>query len=412
VIYVSDAGANSIRAYGRRFAAFWETVSGNERGTFDGNLYQARFNRPANLAVDKTGNLFLADSANKLVRVISAQNQAFGQPIPSETARNLFLSTEEMRRGGVPRWTYDPPENPRDIAGTFGELRGEIKTPTDYARFHNGLDIAGGYGETARFIRDEKVLRPFATENYGTSRELLRMPTLGYIHIRLGRDSSEKPFADERFLWSRDEKQKLNGVRIPRGAKFKAGEAIGTLNSMNHVHMIAGETGAEMNALDALVLPGVKDTVAPTIEKIILFDENWQEVKTDRPIRGKIRIVARAYDQMDGNNSRRRLGAYRLGYQILSANGDAASEQLETISFERLPSSEVANLVYAIGSQSGATGETVFNYIVSNQIKAGEAREDFFDTAKFGSGDYKIRVFVSDFFGNQSTRETLIRIQN
>ncbi len=45
-------------------------------------------------------------------------------------------------------------------------------------------------------------------------------------------------------------------VRVARGTRFDAGDPIGTLNPMNHVHLIAGRSGSEMNALDALVLPG------------------------------------------------------------------------------------------------------------------------------------------------------------
>ena len=64
---------------------------------------------------------------------------------------------------------------------------------------HNGLDIAGAYGETARFVRDEKVLRLIAAENFGTVRQLIRMPTLGYIHIRLGANVESVPFGDGRL---------------------------------------------------------------------------------------------------------------------------------------------------------------------------------------------------------------------
>jgi hypothetical protein len=355
--------------------------------------------------------LFLADSANKLVRVISAQNQAFGQPIPSETARNLFLSTEEMRRGGVPRWTYDPPENPRDIAGTFGELRGEIKTPTDYARFHNGLDIAGGYGETARFIRTEKVLQPLAAENFATLRELVRMPTLGYIHIRLGRDQNDVIYDDKRFQFSLDEQGKLKSVRIPRGARFEAGEAIGTLNALNHVHLIAGRTGAEMNALDALVLPGISDSIAPKIERVSLFDEAWQLIN-ETPTRdsrikldGKTRIIVRAFDRIDGNVERRRLGVYQIGYQILRADKTPLADINWTISFARFPDQEAVNYVYARGSKSGATGETIFNYIASNRVTGDEFREDFFDAGALEPGNYTLRVFAADFFRNTASED-------
>src|SRR4030095_149932 len=92
------------------------------------------------------------------------------------------------------------------------------------ARFHNGLDIAGAYGETARFVRDEKVLLPIAATNFGTLRELLRMPSMGYIHVGLGRDQSSLPFADTRFQFEKDNLGKLIGVRVPRGTKFKSGE--------------------------------------------------------------------------------------------------------------------------------------------------------------------------------------------
>ena len=99
-----------------------------------------------------------------------------------------------------------------------------------------------------RRLSARKNLNPFAAQNFDTLRELLRLPTLGYIHIRLGRDKDNNVFDDKRFLFSRDESGKLNGVRVPRGAKFKAGEAVGTLNAMNHVHLIAGRSGGNERA--------------------------------------------------------------------------------------------------------------------------------------------------------------------
>ncbi|MDQ4122671.1 MAG: hypothetical protein M3209_14630 [Acidobacteriota bacterium] len=412
-IFVADAGANSIRVFNRRFTPFWETAAGNGRGTMDGALENAKFNRPTNLAIDASGNLFVADSANKLVRIIQPDNSNLGAQISADTAKTLFLSPAQMRERGSPRWTFNPPDRPRDVAGTFGELRGAIQKPGDTAWFHNGLDIAGALGEIVYFIRDEKVLRPVAVEDFDqkNNRERLRMPTIGYIHLRLGRDAGNKPFGDARFLFQ-TENGKLTGLRVPRGARFRAGESIGTLNPFNHVHLIAGETGAEMNALDALVLPGAQDTIAPKIEKITFFGENWDEIKAGEPLRGRIRIAARGFDQMDGGSARRKLGIYTLGYQVLRADNSPVSDKLETISFERLPDSEAANLVYAVGSQSGYTPETIFNYIVSNRVKDGAASEDFFDTTKLPNGDYKIRVFAADFFGNEAAQEINLKIDN
>jgi hypothetical protein len=167
-----------------------------------------------------------------------------------------------------------------------------------------------------------------------------------------------------------------------------------------------------MNAFDALVLPGVKDSIAPRIEKISLFDENWKEIKLSEPLRGRIRIVARSFDQMDGSSARRKLGVYRLGYQIFKSDDTPVSDKMETISFERMPDNDAANLVYAVGSQSGYSPETVFNYAVSNVVKNGAAREDFFDTTILTSGDYKIRVFAADFFGNETVQESNVKVQN
>ena len=411
-VYVADAGANQIKVFGRRFVGFWETLSGG-RGAVDDDLSAAKFNRPTAIAIARDGDLLIADSANKLLRVVEPENQNFGQAITLESARNLFKSKDQMRTAAAPRWPYNPPEAWRDVAGTFGELRGELKTPTDVGHFHNGLDVAGNYGETARFVRTEKVLRPLAAEDFNNpnNRERLRMPTLGYIHIRLGRDVNQTAFDDARFLFDRDQNGKLQNIRVPRGSQFQAGEAVGTLNPFNHVHLIAGETGAEMNALDALVLPDARDTVAPTIEKVTIFDENWRELKPDENLTGKTRIVVRAFDQMNGNNARRRLGVYALGYQIFDQNNRrVGGSENSTISFERLPDGETAtNTIYAFGSKAGYTPETVFNYIVTNTLRDGATQESFFDAAGLPAGNYQIRVFARDFFGNETIKSVTVK---
>lgn len=417
VVYIADAGANAVRVYGRNFNLFWETLSGGRRGLNDSELKTAEFNRPTSLAINTDGKIFIADSANKLVRAAFPEIQPkLPKIVDASEAQKLFVSPETLREQTAPRWTYNPPDNPREIAGTFGEIRGGIKQPSDFAYFHNGLDIVGGYGETARFLRAEKVLRPLAVDNFATLRELLRTPLFGYVHINIGREAGGKPFDDGRFLFQTDDNGKITGVRVRRGTRFEAGDAIGTLNAMNHVHLTVGETGAEMNAFSALNLPGVKDTVAPKIEKVALFAEDWREIKPKEPVSGKIRIAVRAFDQMDGNAARRRLGVFRLGFQVLNADGSTVAgfeNPKVSVSFERLPEGDdAANLVFAPGSQSGATGETVFNYIVTNFIQNGTAREEFLDTAKFANGEYKISVFAADFFGNQAVQEIQIKTAN
>jgi sugar lactone lactonase YvrE len=405
-IFIADG--NAVRMIGLRTFPYLETISSGDGGLADGIPRRSRFNLPTGLAFDAADNLLAADSENQLIRVFS--NRGTGSEITPEEKLRLRYTPEEFRELQPPKWPYDPPSRPRDIAGTLGELRGEVTGGDDLLHFHNGLDIAGSYGETARFIRDEKVLGPMAADNFETLRELIRMPTLGYIHIRIGRSPTGEPFPDGRFQFQRDKNGRLSGVRVPRGTKFRAGEPIGTLNAMNHVHLVAGRSGAEMNAIDALTLPGVADNRAPVIDKVSVFDENWREIETAAPasrikLVGKTRIVARAFDQMDGNNERRRLGVYRAGYQIMKQDGTPVTDISWTIGFDRMPAAAAVKFAYAKGSKSGATGETIFNYIVSNTVSGDTFHEDFFDAGKLEQGIYILRVFISDRFGNTTTKD-------
>ena len=430
-IYVTDAGGSAVRACRPGFWRQVTTLVGYANsGLADGTLDRARLSRPTGVAVSPDGTLFIADSGNRLVRAILREGSTLGKQLTPEIIEVLRGNASNFRLQAEPRWPYDPPEKTREIAATFGEIRGEIKEGED-AWFHNGLDVPGAYGETARIVRTEKMLRPLAVHNVGGPRESIRFPTLGYVHLRVGRDQQDRAFDDERFIMRRDERGRVTGVRVRRGAVFKAGEAIGTLNNQNHVHLIAGRTGSEFNALAALELPGVKDTVAPVIEKdgVRLLDREGKEfdapgaVENNRQergastrvtVRGDVRILVRAYDQMDGNAARRRLGLYQLGYQVLKADGQPAqgfAEPRLTISFESLPDDgRSAPIAYAEGSRSGATGETIFAYIVTNNVRDREAREDYWHADQLPEGDYTLRVFAADFFGNRTTRDVPVRI--
>ena len=411
-IFVADG--NAIRRISLGPIPQVVTISDSSRGLRDGSAPRSRFNRPSGMAFDNIGSLVIADSENRLVRrFVTSQTP---NPVTEMEIAALRDKPEEFRALAPARWPYDPPLVKRDIAGTLGEIRGEMQPDAEQVWFHNGLDIAGALGETARFIRDEKVLRIAAAENFGTLRELIRMPSLGYIHIRLGRSLSGETFGDERFQFTRDRSGKLVGVRVPRGTKFKAGEPIGTLNPMNHVHLIAGRSGSEMNAIDALSLPGISDTRPPVIEKVSVFEKGWREIETAAgnlriTVTDQIRLVVRAYDQMDGNPERRRLGVYRAGYQLLKADGTAIGEEKWNIRFDRLPESDAVRFVYANGSKSGATGETIFGYIVTNLVDGSVYREGFFDTAGLENGNYLIRVLAADYFGNTSHRDISIEVK-
>ena len=408
-LFIADGDA--IRVIGRRVFPSIETISAEHRGLLDGQARSSRLNRPSGLAIDDSNNLIVTDSDNQLVRVFS--DTEIGKAITREDIVKLRFSPAEFRSLQPARWPYDPPEAKREIAGTLGEVRGTVAEGKQ-VWFHNGLDIAGGYGETARFVRTETVLEPLAFENFGSPRELLRMPTMGYIHIRMGRDQNDRPFGDPRFQFERDDSGKITGLRVPRGSHFNAGEPLGTLNALNHVHLIAGRSGEEMNALDALVLPGVSVSISPVIESVYMADANWDKLETrggDARIKllDKTRVIVRAYDRVDGNAERRRLGVYKVGYQILR-DGQPLSDVKWSIGFERMPANEAVRFVYAPGSRSGYTPDTVFDYVVTNNVSGDDFGEGFIDPTNLENGQYTIRVFAADFFGNTATKDINIEV--
>ena len=421
-IYVVDSRASALRGCGwNLFPRVWTLIGKSDDGFQDGDISTARISHPAGIALAPNGSIVFTDNANKVVRGIGDGERLPGARIGSNDLPVLTPNASAIRSAAPPRWPFDPPDRPREIAATFGEIRGELTDSDKEAWFHNGLDIPGGYGEIVHAIRSERVLNPLSVADVGTTRERIRFPLLGYIHLRIGRDASDRVLDQKKFVIQRDADGGVTLVRVRRGTRFEAGEAIGTLNNQNHVHLTAGPLGNEVNAIAALDFPGIKDTVAPTIEPngVRLFDSGWHELRAAEKdmrinIMGDIRIVVRAFDQMDGNAARRRLGIYRLGYQLFAEDGTSApgfAGPKITISFESLPRDDTsAWIAYATGSQSGATGETIFAYVVTNFVRDKEAQEGVFSTSAFKPGNYTIQVFVEDFFGNRSTRDLLVRI--
>ncbi len=419
-IFVADARGAALRLCGWNVFPRVQTLAGGKGAGFqDGAIEWARINRPTGIALASDGTILFTDSGNKLVRAFVGKGRERGAQLSSTALPTL--TAEQLRAEAAGRWPYAPPERTREIAATFGEIRGEVDEYDRDAWFHNGLDIPGAYGETVRAVRTERILNPLSVEDVGTTRERIRFPRLGYIHVRIGRDQNDRVLDEEKFLAGRNPDGGLARMRVRRGARFEAGEAIGTLNNQNHVHLIAGPLRGEFNALAALELPGVKDSIAPVIEKngVSFFDAAWREIsfsenKERLNVEGDVRIVVRAYDQMDGNAARRRLGLYRLGYQILNPDGkpaDGFAEARINISFETLPLDEsTAQTAYAAGSHSGATGVTIFAYIVTNIVRDRAAREGFWETSKLAPGDYTVRVMAEDFFGNRTTHDTPVRV--
>ncbi len=209
------------------------------------------------------------------------------------------------------------------MAATLGEVRGSYDTDDSRHHLHSGLDVFGAYGDTVRAVRAEKVAAPLANWGFGSLNEGMRVGVLSYIHMHVGRDKDANAFDDPRFVTLSGDDGKAARVRVRRGTRFRTGDALGTVNRMYHVHMNVGPPGAQVNPL-AFAPVGFTDRVAPRIERegIQLFDESGARLDEKRDgrlvVRGRVRIVVEAHDRADMNPERRRLGLYRLGYQVLT----------------------------------------------------------------------------------------------
>ncbi len=72
-VYVADTGNNAIRKILPN--GMVTTLAGiSKRGSKDGSGFSAQFNAPTGVAVDNNGNIYVADSGNSSIRKISASN--------------------------------------------------------------------------------------------------------------------------------------------------------------------------------------------------------------------------------------------------------------------------------------------------------------------------------------------------
>jgi hypothetical protein len=200
-------------------------------------------------------------------------------------------------------------------------------------------------------------------------------------------------------------------VRVRRGARFAIGDALGTINPMAHVHMEYRPGGLPANPL-TLGFTGLRDTVAPHIQGIALYDSSGQRLPARKGRRvqvaralGEVTIVADGYDQMDGNLARRRLGLYKLGYQLLHADGTpVAGFETARITqvYDRLPRERAAvKLVYADSSGITVYGSkaTRFAYAVNNTLQGGLALAGSWKMGELAPGDYLLRIYAADYAG-------------
>ena len=377
---------------------------------FDSNI---RFLQAAGIALGPHANqpaeLYVADGGNYIVIKLD-QTSTTSAAAPTDQRPKLTKETLGIQSL---IWPVDPQEKPHEVVATIGEVRGSFDTDDSRHHLHSGLDVFGPYGEVVKVVRSEKVNSPLANWAFGSINEGVRVSIVSYIHIHVGRDKDAKMFDDPRFMQVFDAEGKLARVRIRRGTRFRPGDAIGTINRMYHVHMNIGPPSGEVNPLHFSPV-GFNDTVAPVIEKdgIQLFDSSGARLNQKNGDRllvtGPVRIVVDAFDRTNFNADRRRLGLYRLGYQVLKSDGTPApgfEQPRMNIVFDRLPAERAATKV-AYAAESGITvygsKTTRFLYEVTNIVRDGQASTGIWDTSQLAKGDYILRIVAADYSENEA----------
>ena len=365
------------------------------------------FVRPTGLAMGHGSRLLVADAASSRLHVLAPMAAASAPVV--DGALGPAADRPLPDAGG--RWPLRPQLAWHEVVGTIGEDRGDGKGESR-DHFHDGLDVRGDIGQEVLAIAAGKVSNPLSTYGFGQINEGLSVDSLAYVHMHVGRGAHGAALDPARFVPVRDEAGKVVRMRVRRGARFAVGDVLGSINPMAHVHLWMGVSGYGLNPL-RLGLRDFVDTVVPSVGTIEIRDAaDARLVKREagRVLvpRGELSLVVDAWDQVDGNLPRRRLGLYSLGVQWLRADGTpvAGFEQPRTaIEFARLPGDELVKDFYA--DKSGITvqgsSETHFRYRVGRTPGQASTQAPF-STAALAPGDYTLRIVARDFSGNEAQR--------
>ena len=372
-----------------------------------GAASQPRFSRPGGLALDAEGGLYLSDAASYRVHRLRAL-AAGATPAPALIGPAADAPLPDT--GG--RWPLAPQLGWHEVVGTLGEVRGTFSGESRH-HLHDGFDIRGDVGQTVLAMADAKVSSPFPSWAVGGQGEGLSLDRLRYIHMKVGRDARDRAF-DARWPQLRDLDGKLERVRVRRGTRFKAGEPLGSINRMAHVHLSVGASGFQRNAV-ALGFVAYADAFAPRITEVALLDDQDLPItagpdgRVPVPRQGPgVQIEVEAWDQVDRYLPRRRQRRDQVGYQILDAAGTplAGYEQPRfNIVFNRMPRENSATVV-AYAPDSGITVHgsalTRFRYLVTNTVRDGLVETGRWQPDALPAGDYTIRASARDYSGNEA----------
>lgn len=370
----------------------------------EGDDADVRLYAPRGLALERDGSLLATDALALRVQRLAAKRV---------TATLAHAPAKDTPRKDAMPWPVSPQYGEHEVVGLMGEVRGNYDGESR-DHFHGGLDIRADVGQPVLAVAPAKVSDPFPNWGFGQLGEGMSVGALSYIHMRVGRDPRGHA-VDPRFEVLLNAKGKPDRVRVRRGTRFAVGDELGTVNAMSHVHLEYFPGGPKSNPL-ALPFTGIVDHIPPHIDRIALYDDAGHLLK---PKRGKrlvvprslatMHIVADAWDQMDGNLARRRLGLYKVGYQVLRADGTPLpgfEQPLVTQVYNRLPRDrDAVKVVYAPASGITVYGSksTRFVYAVTNTLHDGQATAGGWRIDAMEPGDYLLRIYAADYAGNVAT---------
>jgi len=291
----------------------------------------------------------------------------------------LFICSNRLCAQISYNWPCQPFEQQHPINGTFCENRPDGSGTIKIDHFHDGVDIDLDEGNNVYSVIDGRVTGIGTVEENGIN-AWVRVGLYAYVHVIAS-----------------------PGLRI--GDPVKAFDTvIGKTNSWNHIHFKDGYPGQEINALrkDGGLSP-FTDSYLPAIDAVNFYSNGTTKSFADQRLTGPVDIVAKARDRTDNGVLGDNNGIYGIGYQVFDSSGTVAvTNPVQNFTFYQIPPSDayVTN-VYFPGSDLSN-----YYYIITNQITS----DSYWDTREYTPGKYKIRVFTTDTYFNETERWTDVEV--